>query len=245
MRKTTLSMLILALTTVACDGGGAPVQSYIAPVAGQTGIPVDLALLVRNAAQEIPPDYPIDDAIRVVDLDQGGFVAGVVEIDGVDLLFTPDEAWAEGRRYAWTIDPVAHVPHGPELPLPENLVGTQAFGTSESVDVLASAIADDGQPCVVLSRPIPDMQTRGIRVTINDVEIEEARLVPLDPQEWNPNLERFPEDPYIDVYCLDAPVEVEAGATIRTWLGEEGPWRHEIRDLPVEDVVIELQRGVF
>jgi hypothetical protein len=220
-----------------------PQDSFVSPLAGQTGVPSDMELLVRGGAVEIPPDYAVGDVIRVVDLEDGGFVAGQVLMEGWDLRFVPEEPWADGRRYAWTVDPAGHVPHGPELPIPANLVGTSAFGTSEAIDLLGSTLDDDQRACLVASHPLEEAGE--VRITANDVEVEDVTLEELREIEWVPGFARDPSDPYVQVWCVNSATPIAAGAVLRVWWGEQGPWSLTVREIPVEDLVIELHRGVL
>lgn len=227
----------------ACNRMESTEEAFVSPLAGQTGVPLEMDLLVKGGAVEIPPDYPMGEVIRVVDLVDGGFVPGTLTMDGLDLRFAADDGWAEDRRYAWTVDPAAHVPHGPELPIPAHLVGTSAFGTGEGLDLLGSTLDLDGRACVVASRPTDEADPDDLRVTVNDVALDDAALIKLDPTEWTPGFALDEVDPYVDVWCLETATPLEAGGALRVWWGDSGPWRMEIRDVPVGDLVIELSRG--
>jgi hypothetical protein len=247
MRPTLVfAALVLPVSLLAAQLSCTPInhQSFVSPADGQTAVPRDLDLLVNRGALEIPPDYPVGDLIAVVDLDDGGIVPGTVTRDGADLLFHPDEPWRANRRYAWTVGGDDHDPHGPELPVPAALQGTSSFYTSVDVELLAAGLDDDGQACVVLSRPVAGLDRDHVRVTLNDVEVPDATVVVAPPESWDPGYELLGDDPALDVVCVTTATPVDAGAEIRIWWGDRGPWRLTVQDAALSDVVAGLYRGV-
>jgi hypothetical protein len=220
--------------------------TYAAPLHRQTGVPDGLARRVIGAAAEIPPDYPIGDVIRVVDLEGGGFVPGSVQRSGdADLVFEPYEGWRADRRYAWTVAPPTSVPHGPELAFSADLVGTAVFDTSDRLDVLGAAFDAAGlQVCVVLSRPFEPAIEDVVRITANDVEIH-AVLYPLDADAWAPTFDLSDDDPGVDVACIDSEEPLEPGTSLRIWWNEEGPWRLDVGEDPSADLVDQMYRGLW
>jgi hypothetical protein len=232
--------LLLALAFVAgCAGEDPhPAAVYIAPFVGQTGVALDTPLFVRHGASEIPLDYHTQAPVRVVDLDQGGFVAGSVDFDGDDLSFTPDGGWAEGRRYAWTVDPMYGVAHGPLLGVNDNVDGTGAFTAGYDPTVLGAGLFQDGV-CLLLSQPWDEKE---FTVTANDVPVDDIEVQLIDrptaddDTDWHSH---FPGD----VACLDGAVPVAAGSALRVYWGERGPWRVIVSAQHPDDLFAVLHRA--
>jgi hypothetical protein len=232
--------LLLAITFLAGCGGGDsnPPPVYISPFVGQTDVALDTPLFVRHGASQIPPGYPTNEPVRVVDLDQGGFVPGEITVDGDDLSFAPDGGWAAGRRYAWTVDPMYGVPHGPLLGVNDNVDGTGAFTAGYDPTVLGAGLFQD-TVCLLLSEPWDEQE---FTVTANDVPIDDVsvelidRPVADDDTDWHSH---FPGD----VACLDSAFPVAPGAALRVWWGDRGPWRVIVSAQHPDDLFAVLHRA--
>jgi len=246
MSKHCSTMLVVALSLAGCAGDDvAQERTWIAPLDGQSGIPLDMQLMVRTGELDLPPDYPIPNLIRVVDLRDGGEVPGRVEVGPERIRFIPDEGWVGDRRFAWTVDPVNPVPHGPELVFPEHLAGTAVFDTSSSLSVLGAALDDEGRACLVFSRRLTADDDAEVNIDADGVPVDEVVLEYLPEEAWSPWV-LAPDDPGLDVICLTTPETFEPGTVIRVWWGEpEVPWRAELQGIGVDELVVALRRGVF
>ena len=232
--------LVLVLTFLAaCDRDpDLLVPVYISPFVGQTEVALDAPLFVRNGAATVPPDYATPEAIRVVDLDQGGFVPGDVAIDGDDLSFAPEGGWAEGRRYAWTVDPMLGVPHGPLLGTADGIDGTGAFTAGYDPTVLGAGVFV-GDICLLLSEP---WDGEAFVVTANDVAVDDVtvevldRPVATDEDDWH---SKTPGD----VACLNTASPIAEGTALRVWWGQRGPWRLVVSEQHPDDLFAVLHRA--
>jgi hypothetical protein len=217
-----------------------PGPSYIAPFVGQTAVDVATPLLVRGAGAVLPPDYAMAEAIRVVALPGGGFIDGDVVSDGDDLTFVADGGWVDGQRYAWTVDPLIGVPHGPELGIADGVEGTGVFTAGDDPTVLDVGLTED-QACLLLSQ---DWDSAPLQISVNDVAFDEVDvdLIPRVPatsaDDWRSQLAG-------DVICLNLPVPVSTGAAIRVTWGDHGPWRFVVSGLdPRRTVCTALSRDL-
>jgi hypothetical protein len=224
---------------------------FIAPLDGQTHYPIDLPLRVVSAGIDIPNDYPIPDLIRVSRLDvvcdddpTCGLVSGNIVLDSHGITFTPNDGWRPNRRYAWKVAAPTPVPHGPELSLPEHLVGTAVFDTTPRLKLLNGGVDEDGRTCMVFSRPIDQARDSGtLRVTINDIEIDDALFSMLGPDELGPGYDLDPDDPGVSVVCLTTEQPITGGASLRLTWGKNGPWRIDLLDATPDELVELLRRG--
>lgn len=233
LTSATMSLLLIV---AGCTPAPVAPTAWIAPLDGRTALAPDAELRLHAPALHLPPDYPLGDFLRVVDLADGGFVPGEVVPEGDQVRFVPAEPW--DGRYVWTVDQPAAVPHGPELPLPSDLLGSAVFDTSGHVELLA-ATADDGL-CLVLSRAL-DEPPSPVRITLDDVDLVEPVLALLDRDAW---MDALPEGlrPEVDLACVEGET-AEPGARLRVWFGEEGPFTAEVEDLAPADLVLALHRG--
>ena len=112
---------------VGCNGGdGDNYRAYIAPLDGQTAVATDLPLFVEIGDISMPPDLPIpEDFIRVVDLVDGGTVAGELVRDDTRVDFVPSVPWSEAgtRGVCCRLS----VTLGPQFQFPAHLLGTAVF----------------------------------------------------------------------------------------------------------------------
>lgn len=235
MVRALPSLLLLS----AC--GRAEVEVYIAPFDGQTQVALDTAPVVHGGAQEVPPDYPVGELVRVVDLDAGGFVPGHTVADGQDLRFVLDTGFTAGRRYGWVIDPMLGVPHGPDLTLPDGASGTAVFSTSD--DVVPVAVAnDDDLLCVFLSAPVGSISPASARIEANDVFVEVTAATLLDAQDYA--FDGLADaDVGAGVACFQTVPLIGVGATVRVWWGAGDPIRLQVAGDPLPDVLATLYRG--
>lgn len=229
------------LLPVAC--GRAEVAVYIAPFDGQTAVPLDLAPVVRGGAAEVPPEYPVGELIRLVDLDAGGFVPGNTVTDGDDLRFFPDTGFEPGRRYGWVIDEIVGVPHGPTLSLPDGATGTAVFATTESARPVAAGMLD-GRTCVFLSAPIGEVDFQVARLEVNDVFLQSLGVQVMSANDFEfDGLVRDVGDEGASVACFATEPAAGPGATLRVWWADDDPVRLKIADGDLSEVLADLYRG--
>ncbi|MFT7521894.1 MAG: hypothetical protein ACI9MC_004046 [Kiritimatiellia bacterium] len=252
MRTVPVLILLAACTS----GSDAPQgDRYIAPLDGQTAVPTDARLIVVAEDMSLPPDYPLLELFRVVDMDEGGRVEGSVKRFTDFFEFIPNSQWDADRRYGWVIDVPPPVPHGPHLTFPDILGEPSTFETSSRINVLGGSVDLDDRVCVVMSRLLRAADKGDWRLSLNDEHIDDVVGSLLPRGEWGPDLDFVANDQGVDVMCLDFPQDdtdqsptspspVVAGDHVRLWWGDEGPWLIELQDGPVIDVVTQLRRGV-
>ncbi|MBN2800240.1 MAG: hypothetical protein JXX28_13960 [Deltaproteobacteria bacterium] len=239
-----LKFLVLLPLLAACGGDpAAPPAVWLAPLAGQTGVPTDLPLVVHTGSLRIPPDYALPDLIRVVDLETGGFVAGRVDVLDDTVHFVPTAGWRAARDYAWTFDPARGVPHGPELDIPDFGGNAPIFSTSSRVDLLAASLDEEGRVCVITSRPLTGDDEGVLRFTADEVEVD-TLWVELIPQ-VEPSTELEDGDPGVSVLCATLSTELGAGAELAIRWGELGAWRLTLLDLPLTTALQDLRGGAL
>jgi hypothetical protein len=231
-----MNRALLALTLTACQGTEIDPTEFVLPLDGQTAVPLESPLVARAPALDVPPDYPADALIRVVDLEDGGFVPGLLERDGALWLFTPTDGWRDDTRYAWTLDLPPDVTHGPEYET--SIAGDAVFDTSSRLDALAAATGPAGEVCFVFSRPLEDGDLADPVLVIDDTAFVGA-LTPLAGEQWRPELPDVIGDLAIDVACTDGPA---TGIYARLWLDGTGPWLVEVQAAEPADVVASLLR---
>jgi len=251
----------IALLASACGGDSdIDYDEYISPMDGQTGWNPETALVVVAEGMDIPPDYPLPDLIRVLDLDFGGFVPGRTERFEDSLRWTPleplptdcDPQDAEdlGCRFGWVVDVPEPVPHGPELSFPDILEEPAVFDTSTRIDVLGGSIDAEGQACLVMSRKLTAGDTETWTLEIDGEELTDVVGSLADPADWAAGLELPEGDDGVDVLCFegldgsnpDDPPFVEPGDRVRLTWGQQGPWVVEMDDGPILDTVERLRR---
>ena len=147
MRTIAPVLLLAACATVETEVG------FVSPFDGQTDWPPEAALQIHLPEPALPKGQPTpQDLVRVVDLDQGGFVVGELVHDGNDLWFFPDEPFIAGHRFAWQIDVASIQAREPELHIPASIGGEGVFATHPQVDVLDVVHPGSGELCVLFSR---------------------------------------------------------------------------------------------
>lgn len=226
--------LLVALAGCAADDTPA---SWLEPADGQTGVPADLAVRVAGAGAELPPDYPIDAVVTVVDYDGGGHVGGRFAIDGDDVWFEPWAGFRDDTRYAVTVRQPDTVPHGPEFVVPANLIGTTLFETGDAVRILSRGAFEGEQACVILSRPadaVPD----DVRITADDVEVSDAALVPVA---FAAPVTLQDGDPGFEVRCVESAQTFAPGTWLRVFWGDES-YHVALGDGSIDDVLAEQYR---
>lgn len=272
MRPALVVLGVLStLFAGACATQDSPPEGdrYLSPLDGQTAWDPEQPLVVLAEDKAIPPDYPLPDIIRVVDLQTGGIVPGLIE-QGPDFLrFTPSSPFRSGRRYAWTVDVPDPLPHGPDLFLPEPLREPAVFDTSDRIDALAVTREDDRRLCVVLSRMVRGTDEGAWSINVSGLAIPVTVLRLLPQGAWAAELEFPIGDPGVDVVCFDAPrppagaipddddddgapsndddpqeLWPQVGQTVRLTWGDRNSWVLPVQAGPVVDAVIDLRRGV-
>ncbi|MBW1877602.1 MAG: hypothetical protein JRI25_06145 [Deltaproteobacteria bacterium] len=242
MRCLHFALVLAGLLAVGCDDAGDE-GSFITPLDGQTAVALDALLRVRAPTLGVPPEYPLPELIRVVDLAEGGFVPGEVVDEGDVLSFVPRGSWAVDRRYVWTVDIPEGMPHGPELHIAGQLSGSAVFDTSEAIAVLAAGLDDDDRACLVLSRRTDVGMMEGARVTADDEEIADLRIELQGPEVWQDQVWVPGLRPEVDLACLVADESIAPGTRLRVWWAGSGPWVADVEDISPAELVVELHRG--
>jgi hypothetical protein len=229
--------------------------SWVSPLDGQTGWDPAQPLVAFSNTMDIPPDYPLPELVRVVDIDEGGVIPGRVERSSTLITFTPDDPLPENRRFGWVIDVPDPVPHGPSLVVPDRLREPLVVDTSPRIDVLAGSVDDVGLVCVVLSRVLTGEDRGSWRLAVGPVEVGEAVGFLVPRSEWGPDLDLPEGDLGVDVLCFDfagsgepnpdptEPPPVSAGEEIRLWWGDSGPWLITLAEGSIVGEVNRLRRG--
>lgn len=241
MRRYTAIVVLFT----GCQVTGLPEtdRSYIAPADGQSGVASTLSLLVRTGGVRMPPELEIPAMIEVVDLGSGGRVPGVVSIQGDALLFSPVDPWEDDHRYAWTVPSLRAWPHAPDVALPAHLEGTAVFDTSPALALLgASWDPSAGRACMVFSRPLTPEDEGALTITADDVPVRDSWIELTPVESWATPWPVLPADDGIDLLCIapDAPITAETAIRV-TW-GTEGPWRVELEETSLGDVLGALRR---
>lgn len=238
MSRSALLLILLA----GCAGDEAIFPAYIAPVDGQTAVPRDLSLRVQTGPiHELPPAYEVPDLIRVVDLTDGGYVPGRVDVDTDSVRFTPRVRWRSGHRYVWTFDPAKAVPHGPEFGFPDTLEGSAVFDvTADRLDLLDATLDAAGRTCLVFSRRLT-ADDDGPFAVYADGDLQEGTLRELLPVDTTYALE--PLDAGIDTVCLTTPEPLLGDTELTIEWGQHGPWRVTLRDTDLTQIYSELRRA--
>lgn len=218
-----------------------PATVWVAPLAGQTGIPSGMPLVVHTGPLDVPPDYALPDLVRVVDLADGGFVAGRVAVEAEAVRFIPDGGWAADRDYAWVFDAVEGLPHGPSLNLPEFGEEPPRFSTAQRLDFLASVRDDEGRICLITSRPVLPDDEGAWSVAADGVDVA-VRYVEWEP-EVEPEMELESMDPGVDALCLVPDAPVDAGAELALTWATQPPIRLPLLDATLSDAAAAL-RGI-
>jgi hypothetical protein len=237
------------LTALAgCNGGDSDsVRAYIAPLDGQSNIPLDLRLMVEVGDISMPEDLPVpEDFIRVIDLNEGGEVSGELRREGTRIYFEPSENWGDGGRYAWSILPLERHPHGPQFRFPDHLLGTAVFQTDQAIELLATGLDSiEERTCMVFSRPLVGDDNSAFAVTINDVALEDPVFQVLEAGDWGLPFALAPRDEGVSVICFSTTTPIVAGARIRVWAGGIGPWNAFLEEKTAEDLMIDLRRANY
>jgi hypothetical protein len=232
--------LLLAVAGCSVPDRGPP-ESYISPLDGEDAVALDGPLVLHNAAGALPPSVALPDTlVRVVDLDAGGLVEGVLKnVDG-NLVFRPDEPWMPDRRYHWRVEPVVAPPRAPTWSLPESLVGDAVFSTLDVVSVLDLVIDTElGGVCGPLSRQVEIEELADMRVTLDDEPLGSFRA-----RLWNEEgvLQRPLEaDPQVSVLCLEELPRKLEGRSLRVWLGRS-TWQSVLRPGSAAELAEERRR---
>lgn len=247
-----LGVLALAVLAVGCGNNDLAFQeSYISPLDGQTGWSVDAPLQTLAPEMDIPPDYALPELIRVLDLDLGGFVPGTTVRTVDTLTFTPDEPFAEDRRYSWVVDVPTPVPHGPQLTFPSALEEPAIFDTRPRIDVLGGSVDSTGQTCLVLSRLITADDAGSWSIEVNGTLVDGLVGYRLDREVWSTGFDFPDDDPGPDVYCF-TPSETELaglpalqeGDRLRVFWTGQGEWLVDGLDAgEIRTTIVRLRRG--
>jgi hypothetical protein len=239
------NFIAIACLLSACDGSTVrQTGGFIGPMDGQTHVSKDQALLVSTGGLDLPAKYAIPQSfIRVVNLVDGGFVAGDVVREGDDILFLPERSWKANTRYAWSTNQIPALPRSPEYQFPKALIGEAVFDTSSTMDVLDVVLDDTrdevGQPCALLSREIVAPNALVV-LTLNGELLDDVDYDIYDEGEWGAS---FDADyaPSVSVVCFD--IVVSPGDSLRLWWNESGPWVTTIERGQIESALRARHRG--
>ncbi|TVQ90096.1 MAG: hypothetical protein EA397_14185 [Deltaproteobacteria bacterium] len=224
-------------------------ERFLSPLDGQTAWPVGAPLTVYAEALDLPVDYPVDQTLRVTDVETGEELAGWVEPSTHFLRFHPNSAFESGRTYRFTVDVADGVPHGPSLGLPRELRGDTHFSTTHEVNALGVSATTPSELCVIFSRPLNDDDVGRWRLRVNDERVPRVVAKLLPASEWSSTLTFPVEDPGIDVVCIelfdvdgDAFELVEGDELDLRW-GGRGPWTFPLGTTSVLDELLSLRKG--
>lgn len=215
--------MVLGVWLVAC--GPEPIQ-FVEPFDGSSGVlPQDP--LVVHLDERYPEGEPVpDDVIEVVDLEDGGRVAGSTAfVDGA-VVFVPDLPWTVGDRYAWAVSAPLPRPRAPLIELPPGLAGEASFRVGGERALLDASIAD-GELCLLFSDDVDDIP----RLRLGDLELVDPRTEARDlelPGRRAPGTAR----------CLALPdgVASEPGvALVRAWDREGATTAAPLSDTPLAE----------
>lgn len=229
-----------------------PDQGFISPVTGQTAWPTDAPLTLFAPSLDLPPDYPLADALRVTDTTTGEQVLGRIEQSREFIQFFPQGRFREGRTFRWSVRLTDPIPHGPHYDLPEHMRETNTFTTSQALDALALDLDTElGGICLILSRRIETSDVGTWRVWVNGDRVPQV-VAQLIPQEsWSHDF-AFPiEDPGVDVVCLDLndPSDESfdlpiSGDEVEVRWGGRGTWSATIEQIRIVDHFARLRREI-
>ena len=240
MRRLTALVLLCACAPETGDPGPA----FIAPLDGQTGVPEDLDLMIATGGLDLPADYPVaQEALRVVDLEAGGFVKGELRRESADLLFRPDGGWKAGHRYTWTLADVPAGPRQPQHELPPEILGEASFQAVDGTAVLDAGIGNLGAICLLLSRAVDEMPA-DLALTLNDEAVDGTWEI---RPEWAPGrrIRLLQEDPGVNLACLLDPPALTGGESVRVWWGDDGPWHFTLDFVDAEALSKEERRRAW
>ncbi len=218
------------------------VDVYVSPLDGQTGVSVELPLLVRTDGMELPPEAALPaDFISVVALDEEGFVEGAITRTGDDVRFRPRGGWRPDARYAWRVEAFSEGTRRPEARVPPILVGEAVFSTGRELWLLDLTLDPEiGELCAIFSRPIAPGDADRITLTVDDkpqparafTAFTEARF----HQVWLPD-----KDHGVSVACALLE-DVAPGDAVRMWLEPDGPWLRGVDERPVAELLMQRRR---
>lgn len=233
--------ILLPLLLVACRPEAQTGDAWISPVDGKTDLPLDAPLRVHVGGLQLPPDYPVgQDFIRVVDVEEGGFVPGRVVIDRDVVTFFPDAYWQPGRHYVWSIGEMPRLDRAPEHEFPESLYGEAVFATTHDIEVLDLTIHGGGLVCAVLSRHL-DAITDRVTATLDDHPIDVGQVMLHGEAQWIEDAPPELLEHGVTVACFpDLPAD--AGASLRVWWGPRPPFQSRLESRDVRELLFERRR---
>ena len=227
--RTTLFVTAISLLG-ACDPPDDDAGlGFIAPLDGQSNVATNADLLVRTGGLDVPEKYALpQNFIQVVNLSDGGFVAGEVVRDGDDILFLPAKAWQPDTRYVWSLSQIPQLPRAPEIRIPEHLTGEAVFDTApvlEVLDIVLEEVDDLAMPCALFSREITAPNAL-VTVTIDGVLVDDVHFEVYAEGDWNKGYKGAlnKNDPGVSIVCFDVP-DIVGGESFRVWWNESGPWQ--------------------
>lgn len=217
---------VLALVAGGCVPDPYFGETWIAPFDGQTGVDPGFVPVV-SVNLDLPPDWELDpDTIVVADADGGERVPGRVELAWPGLQFVPDDPFAPGHTFLWSVSAPSEQFRGPTVAFPPLLEGVAVFSTRSELAVVDAWVRrENGHPCVLLSRAAEPGEYADLRLTV-DGEERGATWGPVEGV-WDPGaVYREPES---TIACATG-TTVDVGRQVRlalddrawTWIIEAG-----------------------
>ena len=216
-------LLISVFAACATDDPGV---GFVSPFDGQTDWPHEAPLQLRLTGDSLPEGYPTpQDLVRVVDLDDGGFVPGSLSHDGVDLWFYPDQPFAADHDFVAHIDPASLDNREPELDGMVGLDGETVFSTASRLDALDAVVDAAGVLCVLWSRAPADGEF--VSVAVDGVAVVVGAPRPADVPGIDPTQGQGQR-----AQCTQG-TSVAEGAGVRVQVGVR-VWQFEAIEMDVE-----------
>lgn len=220
-------------------------RAYIAPLAGQSGLALESSLMVRTGGERLPTDLGLPSLIAVADA-EGNPVSGSLTVDRDALLFTPDQPWESDATYTWSLVQPDQRGHVLQVRLPEHLLGTATFTTSQTLRPLAASFDEvTRETCIVFSRSFTFDDRELILLSVDGSRLDDAVIRLTPEQDWLLPYPLLPGDLGVDILCTDPDVLTGPNVQLEVQRGTEPPWTLEVTDQPIGDVITTLRRGNY
>jgi hypothetical protein len=179
---TRLSLLLLIACNPSADG-----PFRLAPADGQSDVAAFAELRVQGDFR-FPDDQPLPEVMAVVDLEDGGLVAGRTRVEPDGLVFVPDGPWPPDRSFAWSIRPAPDEVRRPSLAIPSAIQGTTVFHTDNRLEPLAATVPATEELCLVVSRPYAESELNRLRISRDGepLAVESVRVLEGEELETGP-----------------------------------------------------------
>ncbi len=227
----------LWLFVIGCQSYPAFDPFGISPADGRSDVGAFQPLVLLRTDLSFAPIPPL---IRVVDLEVGGYVPGLMEVLPEGVAFIPDEPWPRDRYFAWTVEEPLDPPRQPTVDI-DGFGDTFVFNTYNRPEVLGVAYDGPDGICIVASQPLllADLQrfeittSTGISLTPIDTRIPEPnRLDVLDLPE---------EDAGLGTACLTFGQPVDPSMQLR-FTADGHSSLHPVRELSVTQIALLLHK---